>query len=242
MIVLCNGLAKSGSSFIFQIAESLAESTGFAQESLRDQYIPAEFIPYKPHPHFVSFPPEELNRWVESVSTTQTLVVKTHDPFTPEMEELLAAGKIKVLNSYRNPRDAAVSLWDSALKERLIIDRSKWRFGIPTFQASIMIVAHLANINAHWMKNRHTLNVGFHEITESPFEVAKNIADHLQLEDNSFSVVSTYLKNRNRIREYNIGLSGRHMTYMSLFEEGWSNRIYRQYDKLIAAAQHNSSS
>ena len=241
MIIFCNGLAKSGSSFIFQVAESLAESAGFNQKTLRDQYIPNALIPYKPHPHFVSFPPGELTQLAQSIPSSQLLVVKTHDPFSLEAAELLIAEKIKVINSYRDPRDAAVSLWDSALKESLTVDRNRWRFAIPSFQSAIMIMAHLANINAEWIKNRHTLNIGFHEIIETPFEVAKTIVDYLQLEDSGFLIVSKYLKNREHIREYNIGLPGRYKTYMSLFEEGWSNQIYEKYDRLIATIQKDRS-
>jgi len=241
VIVFCNGLAKSGSSFIFQVAESLAESAGFDQKTLRDQYIPNALIPYKPHPHFVSFPPGELTQLAQSIPTSQLLVVKTHDPFSQEAAELLIAEKIKVINSYRDPRDAAVSLWDSALKESLTVDRNRWRFAIPSFQSAIMITAHLANINAEWIKNRHTLNIGFYEIIETPFDVAKTIVDYLQLEDSGFLIVSKYLKNREHIREYNIGLPGRCKTYMSLFEEGLSNQLYGKYDKLIATAQKDRS-
>lgn len=241
MIVLCNGLAKSSSTFIFQIAGSLAELAGFGQEQLRNQYVPNAIVPYKPHPHFVSFSTGELSRWVQSVPTSQLLVVKTHDICTPETERLLISGKIKAINSYRDPRDAAVSLWESALKERLTVDRDKWRFDIPSFQAAIMIVANLTKVNAGWMNNDHTLNVGFHDIAEHPFETAELTAEYLQLEGSSFTIISKYLKNRNRIGEYNIGLSRRYKTYMSLFEEGWSNRMYGEYDRLIATMKNNGS-
>ena len=232
MIILCNGLAKSGSSFIFQIADNLAESAGFKQKQLRDQYIPDSFIPYKPHPHFVTVPPDKLPQWAQSIPPSQLLVVKTHDSFTPQASSLLASGKIKVINSYRNPRDAAVSLWDSALQENLAIDKENRRFAIPSFQAAIMITAHLSSVNAEWIRNRHTLNIGFQDISNNPFGAATTIANHLQLDNNSFTIISKYLMNRKRIREYNIGLSGRYKTYMNLFEEGWSNQLFGNYDKL----------
>jgi len=241
VIVFCNGLAKSGSSFLFQITEKLAEAAGFNQDALRKQFVPDQFVPYKPHPHFVSVPPDKLSQWVRDIPDSQLIVVKTHDPCCPEAAELLRQKKIKVINSYRDPRDAAVSLWDSGLKERLTVDEKYRRFNIPSFPSAIMILAHLANTNAEWIRNEDTLNLDFEEIAGAPYDVAIAIEQYLQLGTNSFSIVSHYLKNRGNIREYNIGVSGRYKTYMSLFEEGWCNQLYKQYDKLIEKMQATTS-
>ncbi len=241
MIVLCNGLAKSGSSFIFQIAESLAESAGFNQKSLRNQYVPNTFIPYKPHPHFVSFPPGELSQLVQSVPTSQLLVVKTHDPFSQEAAELLILEKIKVINSYRNPRDAAVSLWDAAVKERLTVKEEKWRFTVaPSFQKAIIATACLSSNNIGWLQDKKTLNIGFDRIRIEPIDVAEAIANYLQLQANSFPIAAKYIKNRKDIREYSIGIPERFITYMSLFEEGLSNQLFQKYDEMIELTQDSS--
>ncbi len=234
MIIFCNGLAKSGSSFIFQITESLAQAAGFNQSELRKKYIPINFIPYKPHPHFVSIPSNTIYEWAHEVPESILLVIKTHAPYSLESAKLLQSKTIKVINSYRDPREAAVSLWDARLKEIMTTDAQEYhRFDVPSFLHAILTIANRANANSGWLHNTNALNIGFPEIIEQPFIAANSISKYLGLNIDSFPIVSRYLINRESIHEYNIGIPGRYRTYMSQFEAGLSNRLYQKYDKLM---------
>lgn len=94
MLIICGGMARSGSTVQYQIVCEIIESLGLGMTI-----------------GWVQVPNKELLDSLENAAFRKDkfLVIKSHN-FSPQIKTLVEAGKVKVVYVYRDLRDVAVSL------------------------------------------------------------------------------------------------------------------------------------
>ena len=94
MLIICGGMARSGSTVQYQIVCEIIESLGLGMTM-----------------GWVQVPNKELLDNLENAAFRKDkfLVIKSHD-FSPQIKTLVEAGKVKVVYVYRDLRDVTVSL------------------------------------------------------------------------------------------------------------------------------------
>ena len=114
-LIIAHGLAKSGSSFLFQVARDVAAAiNGFPQNKAKRLYFSGMDVP-----DYVYQPPDELiESLVRLIPPSGAFVMKTHGRITPPIDSGIRSGSIKAIVSFRDPRDAVISMLDSGVRDR----------------------------------------------------------------------------------------------------------------------------
>lgn len=233
MIVLCYGLPKSASTFAFQLASGLVEAAGFAQAPLYRRYLPPDLAPYPPQPYFVQLAAGDLTRIVAGLPEEQLMVVKLHGPLHSDIHNLLDTGACRALCTHRDPRDAAVSLFDAAQRERRrqgALRREAFT-AIDNMDQCIDTIADRLGDALPWMAHEKVQALDFAGLQSDPYGRAVAIADYLGLDaDDGIdkridrridpgAVLLDYLLDKRRIGEFNVGTAGRYHTVMTAAQE-----------------------
>jgi hypothetical protein len=118
MLVICCGMAKSGSTLLFELIRGTLIDAGHSQAKVRS-------IGMKPRGHgnhIADLSREAILDMVAKIGPDRIVAAKTHKCFPEEMypwmEQLQAERKIQVAVSYRDPRDVCLSLIDHGAKAR----------------------------------------------------------------------------------------------------------------------------
>jgi hypothetical protein len=118
MLVICYGIAKSGSTLAFELVRGALTEAGHSQKKVRSEAI-------KPHArgnHIASLDRDALQDTMAAIGEDRIVAAKTHkampEALFPWLEEMQAARKLQVFASYRDPRDICLSLVDHGVKSR----------------------------------------------------------------------------------------------------------------------------
>jgi hypothetical protein len=117
MLVICCGMAKSGSTLSFELVKGVLIDAGHRQSKVKS-------IGIKPRGgnHIADLSPEALLDVIKEIGPDRIVAAKTHKCFPEElyvwMEQLQAERKIQIVVSYRDPRDVCLSLIDHGAKSR----------------------------------------------------------------------------------------------------------------------------
>lgn len=118
MLVICCGMAKSGSTLLFELIRGALIDAGHNQAKVRS-------IGIKPRGrgnHIADLSREAILDMVDQIGPDRIVAAKTHKCFPEEMypwmEQLQVERKILVAVSYRDPRDVCLSLIDHGTKAR----------------------------------------------------------------------------------------------------------------------------
>lgn len=118
MLVICYGMAKSGSTLSFELVRGVLKSAGFAQGKIRA----AGLKPRARGNYLVEVTRETISEIISVVGSDRIIAVKTHQDLPQELfgwfEELNAHRKLQVVTSYRDPRDVSLSLLDAGARAR----------------------------------------------------------------------------------------------------------------------------
>ncbi len=123
MLVLCFGMQKSGSTLAFELVKGILESAGHLQPFLRnDRFEPGDPKARSSRNFIGTVTREKIETLVREIGSGRAVAVKTHggfpDAMFPLLEEMQAAGALRVVASYRDPRDTCLSLLDAAERNR----------------------------------------------------------------------------------------------------------------------------
>ncbi len=151
-LILAHGQPKSGSSFLFQIAKGAAErANGMSLRTLRKRYL-ADVLPE--NSDFVNVVTEEIvSGTLRALPHNLICVIKTHRDLDPSVRARIAAGRLMAFTSFRDPRDAALSLLEHGIartEDRIVkvrtfshaisAVREDWRF-VPAWSACPNVIA-----------------------------------------------------------------------------------------------------
>jgi hypothetical protein len=235
MIVICYGMPKSASSFTFQLAAALVDCKYKVYKSLPEEdslYINKlelgtynntyTSLPERVKSHFFlkSLYIDKLDQaiydLVDTLPSDQVLVIKTHSPLSKPIESVLESGNALAIVNYRNPYDIIVSLKDVGERERLK-EKSQQLQGfsrIKSIDDAKALIPKIIKGAKTWLdkKSKSLLYVSYQSVEKTPFNVAWDINEFLQLnlKPNSIdTIVDYFISDKSKIKQYNIGVSGR---------------------------------
>ncbi len=123
MLVLCYGMPKSGSTLAFELVRGVLQNAGHPQETFINEEREAHELA-KTGPGARNFARaltrEKIQGILEKIGPDRKIAVKTHSRM-PEgsfswLEDLYDSGHLRVVASYRDPREMCLSLLDAAAR------------------------------------------------------------------------------------------------------------------------------
>lgn len=113
--IIAHGVAKSGSTFLFQVARDVAAAiNGLPHEKAKSRFFPGMEVP-----DYVLQPADDLiEPLVRLLPPSAAYVLKTHGRITPFITSGIRSGLIKAVVSFRDPRDLVVSMLDAGVSDR----------------------------------------------------------------------------------------------------------------------------
>jgi hypothetical protein len=220
MLFISYGLQKSASTFCCQLTRDIAEAAGHDQAALR------ALLPPELRQGFVNLKEYDLRKAAELIPCDRVLVFKTHSPMLRQVNDLLDEGLVMASATFRDPRDAAVAVYDVAAKDRAQgIDRI---FGsIHSMREAIDLIAgNLWNANT-WLSNPRVLPVPFDELAQRPEVSVRRLAAHMGVNADPNRILAPYRSGEQAIGEFNKGTSGRHRQAMSEADLAYAEEKFR---------------
>ncbi len=118
MLVICYGMAKSGSTLAFELVKGVLESAGFEQKRVHA----AGLKPRARANYLVEISRETLTEIIAAIGPDRIVAVKTHQDCPRALfgwlEDLQQERQLQVITSYRDPRDISLSLRDAGAHAR----------------------------------------------------------------------------------------------------------------------------
>lgn len=211
MIVLSHGMAKSASSFVFQITHGLIHShcrtAGGVVLDLKKYCLSSNGLFLNDAENI----DEVIEKKIFEIGASNCdernyLHIKIHRRCTPYVHQLIDEGKVIVISTYRDPRDIALSLIDAG---RIDKERGKARFTqYETVTDTIDTVEYQLDCFNTWLNVKNIEFISFDQIATKPFDVGKRIAARLKIPYDE-SIVEELLINKSNIWEYNKGITNR---------------------------------
>lgn len=150
------GLQRSASTFAYQIIYDILESAGHDQQELFDRY--AGSLISAP---FVKLEDFSLTSFAKCVPPERIILLKTHSFLNEEAARLIGSGDVIATASYRNPMDAAVSLYNVGRKERRKPENKKRKgfLEIDTMFKAIETISALLPVCEGWIRHSAVLPI-----------------------------------------------------------------------------------
>jgi hypothetical protein len=204
-------MAKSGSTFAFQIAKAIcARHLSIISGRF---YTVHDLYPETPNPDFLSYR-YDIDEFAERAydlvgcQNNRILIAKIHQKCLPRVQEMVNAGYVYSISTFRHPEEIALSLVDSSIREK---KRGLNRFKF--FKVEETIEEIESNINNYhtWRTLNNNLNIFFDELALDPYQIARKISNHLGLRVETKPIVDFFLEDKEkRILQYNKGIVDRH--------------------------------
>lgn len=252
MIVIQYGLAKSGSSFVFQLL------TDILQNRFRNwsDYKLARntFVDEKYHGDYIGISNSEVEELISLVPDYEFFLFKTHDIIVgkqltePESNELsnkvvkwLDDKKLKVIATVRDPRDMCLSYFDHAKAYR----RGEKDFFDNEIHSAIDAVPNVKNeykILSQWTKYKGIYWISYPQICNKPEQLLDAIKAYLGLYHiDSSKRLDELLNNKGKIHQFNKGIVDRWKKELSQEETAKLNHILKdeihQYHMICKRAE-----
>ena len=118
MLVICYGMAKSGSTLTYEVTKGILADAGHDQKKVRSFGLK----PGGRGNYMADLSRDALLDIIEAIGSDRIVAAKTHMVFDAGMfawlEDLQAQRKLQVIASYRDPRDICLSLVDHGKRSR----------------------------------------------------------------------------------------------------------------------------
>lgn len=230
MLFISYGMQKSASSFAFQLAKDIADTNNSQwqlnqrlPEELRSVFIPNSFT-------------DNLKKLSEYIEDDEIYVVKTHCPLNCEVKKMIQEGHMKASVSIRNPYDIVVSLKDTGDRERAkeTSQQRQYFTQIKNYADAMKLVPPIVKNARSWLdhKDLGVLIIPFTDISQNPLQVAKNIAELMNVNTDVAKIVESYTSNKQSILEFNVGQKGRGRKLLDLSEGNESTRDMDEFIKM----------
>jgi hypothetical protein len=118
MLVICYGMAKSGSTLAFEMVRGILMSAGHSQARVTCSGL----SPRMRRNYMRIADRDSIESLLEYAGDRRILAVKTHHVFSDDLfewiEDLQGRRKLQIIASYRDPRDMCLSLVDAGTRAR----------------------------------------------------------------------------------------------------------------------------
>lgn len=232
-LLICYGLQKSASSFIWKIACDIAG--GEKLQQLTSRQLP-QFL----NDRFLQTVDKRSLAIVELLPPDVTYVLKTHGPVSEAVQALVAAGLAKAVVSVRDPYDLVASLMDVGISERARPpDEQRIAFtSIHTIQDALAFVIDSIGSCQGWLEFAEANDfpvIHFEQVKNQPETIATQVADLLGVPIDPAAVVAPFLKNKTEnIPEFNVGVSGRGRKLFEGYDNPEVTRVLDGFNNLIS--------
>ena len=202
MIILCYGMPKSASSFVFQMVVDMANLAGYSQSECRERYLEADM-----RHSFQNLYSARFRSFLHAIPKEELYVLKTHGNYCELISQALTRSEISALATFRDPLDIAVSLLDVGQSERKshLADQREYFANIHTIDDVVTDIDKYVLDAEKWLLDPLVLNIPYNDILMNAEAVAIKIQEFFNLGDQAESVCRNYLADKNKIWEYNIG-------------------------------------
>jgi len=225
MIYLSYGMPKSASSYCYQLTDAMLRAAGHYREMCCKNYLPEKY-----HKVFLDLNRDEISEIVELVPETEILVIKTHTCLTPVLDNLLRTGKVKASATFRDPRDAAISVLEAGENDRKLKKFRKFN-EIHTLNDAFLFYKDIKHCITQWLLHPDVLKISYNLLAFNPLETALKLRDHLQINVDVEAIVKTFSSNlKEKIWEFNVGKSGRYKEYMT---DSQKQQFFLEFSDLI---------
>lgn len=210
MLVLCNGMPKSGSSYLFKLVQDIVITSKSAESEL-SALIDNGTI--QGTGKFVENCTEEVFCKLKSISSDHgNLIVKIHDKDFSKIKSFTESGNCHSVFSYREPRDCLISAYDhrarangTVFKEYQDIDKA------------ISDVQSWAKAACNYVSN-DLITVKYEELIAIPIETVVKLGLNLGVEvtkSRAKAICEVEEKERTvGARQFNTGLANRYLSEM----------------------------
>jgi glucuronate isomerase len=166
VLVLCYGIQKSGSTLAFEMVAAALKTAGFAQAFVRNDRD------RKTRNFVAHITRDKIEELVREIGPDRRIAVKTHSGFpqalSPWLERLMAEGALRVIASYRDPRDVCLSLLDAGAKSRAA--GVKDFAGIVTLDDAADYVERRLAVFARWAALNGTIALDYETVAFTPHD------------------------------------------------------------------------
>ncbi|MCI4645880.1 MAG: sulfotransferase domain-containing protein [Hyphomonadaceae bacterium] len=207
MIVWVYGQQKSASSFCFQLVCDVLEAAGYEQRERRAAYL--EGVSGAMTTGLRSTRAENIDQLLAKIGADEApIAIKTHGNLTPKIKAQFRAKQAVGFATFRDPRDAALSLYEHGQRNRE--KGIEGKFG--EAETLTMAVEHMAKslprIEA-WTNQGRVKPISYTRLSEEPLEAVRTIARHLKLKVPVRKIVAAYQQGEKEIGNFNVGQKGR---------------------------------
>ncbi|MEM8854846.1 MAG: hypothetical protein AAGD34_14180 [Pseudomonadota bacterium] len=213
-VILAHGQPKSGSSFLFQVAQHAAElnnrkPTGVLRSELREK-LDGDWANYRE-----TVDAAYLRSVLSVLPPHEVAVVKTHAALDPETLPLITARSVIAFTSVRDPRDAALSMVDTGVRDAEANSSREFfkRFVTVDQRETLAAQRHASRILRTYVKKPGILVIPHEATAYAEARVIRRLADHIRLGRHTRQLVATFAKRpKHTILEFNKGQAFRFAT------------------------------
>lgn len=208
MLVICYGLQKSASTFCFQLISDVLEDAGYPQRQWRRQFL--KTLPASTAGGITTTKKDNLETLL-SEAEDGWRAVKTHSVLTEFAKNLIAQNRVTAFATYRCPRDAALSMFEHAERQRAAGPGGPQGFGskIFTLEDAIRHVGSMLPRAREWCEHPQVNTVSYEMLRTDSVGACALIAETLGLTADAEKIVSKYESGEGKIQNYNVGRKGR---------------------------------
>ena len=234
MLVICYGIAKSGSTLAFELVRGVLASAGHDQRKLKGA---PGLKPGARGNHLETVSKDDIGALIETIGPDRIVAVKTHKTFDDAMfgwvEDLQRQRKLQAIVSYRDPRDMCLSLIDHGKDSRAAGRRGFAR--IHDLDDAARIVKTAIAKFAKWGSLEGTLRLYFETVAFAPDDAIDAIertlgvaCDHEEAKRHAFEDAFTQ---RNKARRNR---------YLDEMDEDQKARMLETFRPFIERVCHGS--
>jgi len=235
MLVICYGIAKSGSTLAFELVKGVLGSAGHSQKKVQSTGI-------KPKGRLnllAEVTPEAIEDAIAAIGPDRIVAAKTHLDL-PEtqfswFEKMQAERKLQVITSYRDPRDMCLSLIDHGARAR---EAGRHGFsGIHDLADASDMIEQAIRKFRKWSALTGSLRLSYETVAYSPDDAIDAIertlgvtCDHEAAKEHAFEDART-LKNKAEKNRFEHELDERQKTLMLKRFGFFIERVCRDNDE-----------
>ncbi len=220
-------MPKSASTFITQICREICYYIGHSQHELYLHYLPKEC-----QTGFFVNNQLSISELTAGIPTNTALVLKTHDNRQNFYEQYESKDILRTIVTYRNPYDAALSVYESGLKAQKDNDRSQYFYSIESIKQAIDYIYKNKCIVNQWLDSTYPLKISYNEIVRSPYGVAAMILEFLGYNGYNISKMKAVLdlvSGERKVYNFNVGVIGRHRQVFTDSDMDYAKMVFRNY-------------
>ena len=231
-VIIAHGQPKSGSTFLFETAKELREiRDGDDHKLALRECLGPRFHPFQPR---IDRP---LLEDILAKAGDRTLVIKTHGALDGEVRSMIESGRIRAFTSFRDPRDACLSMLDAGVLDRAK-GRTRW-FATKTMMQELIepILYHLKDLEG-WIACPPVLAIPYYLIAHHQDHAVRLLCAHLGQGALGSVVAARMQARKSTVVEFNKGVTDRFLTGFSTEEIGYLNTRMapqiQRYERLLA--------